>query len=41
MSHKILIVDDHLVVREGLKLLVGLNDDFETIGVADNGKEAV
>ncbi|MFS0560420.1 response regulator transcription factor [Terribacillus sp. 179-K 1B1 HS] len=41
MSHKILIVDDHLVVREGLKLLVDLNDDFETIGEAENGKEAV
>lgn len=41
MPHKILIVDDHLVVREGLKLLVGLNADFETIGEAENGDEAV
>lgn len=41
MPHKILIVDDHLVVREGLKLLVGLNADFVTIGEAENGDEAV
>ena len=41
MPHKILIVDDHLVVREGLKLLVGLNPAFETVGEAENGREAV
>ncbi|SNZ15503.1 two component transcriptional regulator, LuxR family [Terribacillus aidingensis] len=41
MPHKILIVDDHLVVREGLKLLVGLNPEFVTAGEAENGREAV
>lgn len=41
MPHKILIVDDHLVVREGLKLLVGLNPDFVVAGEAEDGREAV
>ncbi|PAF34354.1 DNA-binding response regulator [Terribacillus saccharophilus] len=41
MPHKILIVDDHLVVREGLKLLVGLNPEFVVAGEAENGREAV
>ena len=41
MPHKILIVDDHLVVREGLKLLIETNDDYETIGEAENGMEAI
>lgn len=41
MSHKVLIVDDHFVVREGLKLILETNDSFEVIGEAENGKEAL
>jgi NarL family two-component system response regulator LiaR len=36
-----MIVDDHLLVRDGLKLLVSTFDDLEVIGVADDGEEAV
>ncbi|MGO3049952.1 DNA-binding response regulator [Staphylococcus casei] len=38
---KVLIVDDHFVVREGLKLLIELNDQFEVIGEAENGESAI
>ncbi|MGN8648079.1 response regulator transcription factor [Gracilibacillus sp. HCP3S3_G5_1] len=41
MKIKILIVDDHLVVREGLKLILETNEAFEVIGEAQNGKEAM
>ena len=39
--NKVLIVDDHLVVREGLKLLIETNDHYIIIGEAENGKAAV
>jgi len=41
MKHKILIVDDHLVVREGLKLILETNDLFQVIGEAENGQIAL
>lgn len=39
MVYKILIVDDHLVVREGLKLILETNPSFRVIGEADNGNK--
>jgi len=41
MSIKLLLVDDHAVVREGVKALVGCAGDFEVVGEAANGEEAV
>lgn len=41
MTINILIVDDHLVVREGLKLILETNDDFKVIGEAENGEIAL
>ncbi|RKL65539.1 DNA-binding response regulator [Salipaludibacillus neizhouensis] len=41
MKNKILIVDDHLVVTEGLKLILETNESFEVIGEAQNGQEAI
>lgn len=41
MLHKVLIVDDHLVVREGLKLILETNDSFEVVGEAENGEIAL
>jgi two-component system, NarL family, response regulator NreC len=41
MSVKVLIVDDHAVVRAGLKLLVDAEDDFEVVGEAGNARDAV
>ncbi|QQZ64197.1 response regulator transcription factor [Paenibacillus sonchi] len=39
--YKIVIVDDHFVVREGLKLILETNEQFEVIGEAENGLEAL
>ena len=38
---RILIADDHLVVREGLQLILGMEDDLEVVGEAENGETAV
>jgi len=38
---KILIADDHSIVREGLKQLLELEKDFEVIGQASNGLETI
>jgi NarL family two-component system response regulator LiaR len=36
----VLIVDDHAVVRQGLKSLLSLQEDIEVVGEAANGLEA-
>lgn len=42
MSHiRVLIADDHAVVRDGLKLVLEAEDDFVVVGEAGNGAEAV
>jgi two-component system response regulator NreC len=41
VSVRVLIVDDHAVVRAGLKLLVDAEDDFEVVGEAGNARDAV
>ena len=38
---RILIADDHPVVREGLHGLLSIKPDFEVIGTAEDGEEAV
>lgn len=38
---RILLVDDHPVVRQGLCALLKMEDDMEVIGEADNGLAAV
>ena len=38
---KVLIVDDHSLVRNGIKTILGIYDDIEVIGEAENGKEAL
>jgi DNA-binding NarL/FixJ family response regulator len=38
---RVLIVDDHAVVRRGLRGFLELLDDLEVVGEADNGREAV
>ena len=38
---KILVVDDHAILRDGIRALLGLHDDVEIIGEASEGKEAV
>jgi len=38
---RLLVVDDHAVVREGFARLLGLEPDFEIIGEAGDGRQAV
>ncbi len=38
---RVLVVDDHAIVREGFKLILGREPDIEVIGEAANGLEAV
>jgi DNA-binding NarL/FixJ family response regulator len=38
---RILVVDDHRVVREGLRSFLDLQDDLEVVGEAADGDEAV
>jgi DNA-binding NarL/FixJ family response regulator len=41
MSIRVLIVDDHSVVRQGLSLFLGTDPDLEIVGQAANGAQAV
>jgi DNA-binding NarL/FixJ family response regulator len=38
---RLLIVDDHAVVRQGLITFLELQDEIEVVGEASNGKEAI
>lgn len=38
---RVLIADDHQIMREGLRALVDRQPDMETVGEADNGRAAV
>jgi two-component system, NarL family, response regulator LiaR len=40
-SIRVLLVDDHAVVREGLRTYLELHDDIEVVGEAADGEEAV
>ena len=41
MKHRIVIADDHRIVREGLKSLVEKEKDLEVAGMAENGRQAL
>ncbi len=41
MSIRILIADDHHVVRQGLRMFLSLDPEFEVVGEAADGAEAV
>jgi DNA-binding NarL/FixJ family response regulator len=41
MSIRILLVDDHAVVRQGLKMFLGLDPDLQVVGEAENGEAAI
>ncbi len=38
---RVLIVDDSDFVRDGMKIILDIDDDFDVVGCASNGKEAV
>lgn len=41
MAIRILIADDHSVVRQGLRMFLDLDSDLEVVGEAENGSQAV
>lgn len=38
---RVIVADDSAFVREGMKVILELDEQFEVIGTAENGKEAV
>jgi DNA-binding NarL/FixJ family response regulator len=38
---RILIVDDHAILREGVRALLSAHDDMEVVGEASDGQEAI
>jgi len=38
---KVLIVDDHALMRDGIRALINIQDDIEIVGEASEGREAI
>lgn len=38
---RICIVDDHYIVREGIRMVLELEDDFDVVAEAENGQQAL
>jgi len=41
MPFHVLLVDDHKILRDGIKAILRAEDDFDVVGEADNGTDAV
>ena len=41
MTIRVLVVDDHSVVRQGLRMFLGLDAELDVVGEASNGQEAL
>jgi len=41
MNIRVLVADDHAIIREGLRVMLGNQPDMEVVGVAANGREAI
>src|SRR4051812_23349030 len=41
MKIRVLIADDHTIVRQGLRLVLDTAPDIEVVGEVENGREAV
>ena len=39
--YKIVIAEDHTILRQGLRALLSSNPDFEVVGEAEDGRAAV
>jgi RNA polymerase sigma factor (sigma-70 family) len=38
---KVLLADDQKILREGLKMIMAMDEELQVVGVAENGEEAV
>lgn len=41
MKTRILLADDHVVMRSGLRMVLEKHEDLEVVGEADDGRQAV
>ena len=41
MPFKVLLVDDHKILRDGIKAILRAEGDFDVVGESDNGTDAV
>ena len=41
MPIRIVIADDHAVVRQGLRMFLGMDPDLEIVGEAADGRQAI
>lgn len=41
MKIRVLVADDHAIIREGLRVMLGNQADMQVVGVAANGREAI
>jgi two-component system, NarL family, response regulator NreC len=41
LNIRVLVADDHAIVREGLGIMLGNQPDMEVVGLATNGREAI
>ena len=41
MRKRVLLVDDHKIMRDGIRAILKIHDEFDVIGETDNGAEAV
>lgn len=41
IKHKVIIAEDHAILRDGLKSLLTSSMDFEVVGEAEDGREAI
>src|ERR1700681_2534604 len=41
MPFTVLLVDDHKIMRDGIKAILGRGEEFRVVGEAENGTDAV
>ena len=41
MKIRVLVADDHAIIRDGLRVMLGNQLDMEVVGIAANGREAI
>src|SRR5215813_3401101 len=41
MGYRVLLVDDHKIVRDGIRAILDRSSDFDVVGEAENGSDAL